>query len=174
MVDPAIERPASPQQSYARDEAPGINTPGTKGHGPSEYPPATARNFDTLFDEKKNDGEETPESEEEEPMEIVYHHLTYSTELPPPTSICPTREGQQPAPEMPNLKKYENPFDWPESKKNMTTYIACFITALTAFSAGSYSPGVAQMTQEWHVSSVAAFVGITMFTCGKLHFVLLI
>lgn len=168
MAGPPVERPASPETLDPRGEAPGINTPGTKSHPPSESPPATAGFSDPPFDEKKDDSEEMPESEEEESGEvIVYHYLTYSTELPLPTSVYPTSDGQEPPPEMPSLKNYENPFDWPAARKNMTVYIACFITALTAFSAGSYSPGVGQMTQEWHVSSVAAFVGITMFTCGK-------
>lgn len=163
MADSATERPASPGPSYPSDAVPGINagSPGIKSPSPPASQPTTARSSDAKFDDK-----DEPESEEEGPPEIVYHYLTYSTEPPQPTSVCPTREGQQPAPEAPNLNKFDSPFDWPEARKNMIIYFSCFITALTAFSAGSYSPGVGQMTEEWHVSSVAAFVGITTFTCG--------
>jgi hypothetical protein len=166
MADPSTERAPSPAASYPDGEAPGINANSPDADTQEPCEPATAQTADTNLDEKKH-SEDMPESEEEESAEIVHHYLTYSTELPEPTSVCPTGEGQQPAPEAPNLKNYDSPFDWPETRKNMTIYLSCFITALTAFSAGSYSPGVGQMTEEWHVSSVAAFVGITTFTCGK-------
>ncbi|KAF9735260.1 hypothetical protein PMIN06_000656 [Paraphaeosphaeria minitans] len=167
MADSITKRLSSPESPYAGGEASGINasSPVTKLHGVPEPQPTTAGRPDTKFDEKSTT-DDVPESEEEEPGEIVYHYLTYTTELPQPTSVCPTRASQQPAPEAPDLKKFDSPLDWPETRKNMTIYFSCFITALTAFSAGSYSPGVGQMTEEWHVSSVAAFVGITTFTCG--------
>ncbi|KAF1974422.1 MFS general substrate transporter [Bimuria novae-zelandiae CBS 107.79] len=166
MADLEIELPPPPEQLRLRSESPGISTSDISAHVSTADPtPSITRNLDDTFDEK-TDNEEALESGDEEPGEIVRHYLTYATELPQPTSICPTREGQPPSPEAPNLKKYTSPFDWPEKRKSLTIYIACFITALTAFSAGSYSPGVEQMTEEWHVSSVAAYVGITTFTCG--------
>lgn len=169
MADPEIELPLSPEQMRVRNEGPGISelpkSSGISPRGSADPTSGTAPNTEDELDEK-NDSDETLESEEEEPGEIVWHYLTYATEIPRPTSTCPTRDGQPP-PEPPDLKKYTSPFDWPDTRKNLTIYIACFITALTAFSAGSYSPGVAQMTEEWHISSVAAFVGITTFTCGK-------
>ncbi|CAA9965728.1 mfs multidrug [Pyrenophora teres f. maculata] len=97
---------------------------------------------------------------------IVWHYLTFDTELPHPSTIHATQYGQEPPPEPPNLVKYTNPFDWSEKRKKFTVWISCLITTLTAFSAGAYSPGVYQMTQEWGVSSVAALVGITTFTTG--------
>lgn len=110
--------------------------------------------------------DKSPEMEEEEPGDIVYHYLTFATTLPQPT-LVPKKDGQLPAPEAPNLRKYDSPFEWPETRKNLIIYLSCFITALASFAASSYSPGVDQMTEEWHVSRVAAYVGITMFTCGK-------
>lgn len=166
MADPEIELPPSPEQMRLRDAAPGISDPPKNPVASPQYS-TNPTDFDEKFDDE-NDSEESPDSEEEEPGEVVWHYLTYATELPHPTSTCPTRQGQQPPPEFPNLKKYTSPFDWPDTRKNMTIYIACIITALTAFSAGSYSPGVAQMTEEWHVSNVAAYVGITTFTSGML------
>ncbi|KAA8614839.1 ProP Permease of the major facilitator superfamily [Pyrenophora tritici-repentis] len=97
---------------------------------------------------------------------IVWHYLTFDTELPHPSTIHPTQPGQEPPPEPPNLVEYTSPFDWSEKRKKFTVWISCVITALAAFSAGAYSPGVYQMTQEWGVSSVAALVGITIFTTG--------
>jgi multidrug resistance protein len=98
--------------------------------------------------------------------EIVWRYLTFETDLPHPSTIYPTQTGQEPPPEPPNLEKYTNPFDWSGRRKDFTIWVSCVITALTAFSAGAYSPGVSQMTQEWGVSSVAALVGITTFTTG--------
>ncbi|CAO2657388.1 Nn.00g035140.m01.CDS01 [Neocucurbitaria sp. VM-36] len=98
--------------------------------------------------------------------EVVWEYLTFETELPHPTSIHPTQTGQELPPEPPNLTKFTNPFDWSEKRKNFTIWISCVITALTAFTAGAYSPGIGQMTEEWGVSDVAALVGITTFTTG--------
>jgi hypothetical protein len=98
--------------------------------------------------------------------EIVWRYLTFETDLPHPSTIHPTQTGQEPPPEPPNLKKYTNPFDWSEKRKDFTIWVSCLITCVTAFSAGAYSPGVGQMTEEWGISSVAALVGITTFTTG--------
>ncbi|KAH9863363.1 hypothetical protein IAQ61_009640 [Plenodomus lingam] len=99
-------------------------------------------------------------------METVWRYLTFETELPHPTTILPTHPNQAPPPEPPNLIKYMNPFDWSNKRKQFTIVVSCLITALTAFAAGSYSPGVGQMSEEWEISKVAALVGITTFTAG--------
>ena len=114
--------------------------------------------------DKDSDNHESQEDLRE--ADIVWHYLTFDTELPHPSTIHPTQPDQEPPPEPPNLLRYTNPFDWSDTRKRVTIWISCIITALTAFSAGAYSPGVYQMTQEWGVSSVAALVGITIFTTG--------
>ncbi|RMZ69763.1 mfs multidrug [Pyrenophora seminiperda CCB06] len=136
---------------------------------PSSYDPAgetdnDVENEEYIAKEKEEDGNESQENLRE--ADIVWHYLTFDTELPHPSTIHPTQPGQEPPPEPPNLVKYTNPFDWSETRKQVTIWISSVITALTAFSAGSYSPGVYQMTQEWGVSSVAALAGITVFTTG--------
>lgn len=98
--------------------------------------------------------------------EIIWQYLDFDTELPHPATIHSTLPDQGPPPDPPNLAKYGDPFKWGEMRKRVTIWVACVITALTAFSAGSYSPGIGQMTMEWSVSNVAALVGITMFTTG--------
>ncbi|KKY26687.1 putative mfs multidrug [Diplodia seriata] len=97
---------------------------------------------------------------------IVWHYLTFETDLPHPSSLQPPHAGAAPPPECPNLKKYGNPFDWSPKRKSIILWLSCIATAMTAFTAGSYSPGVGQMSEEWHVSRVACLVGITIFTCG--------
>jgi len=46
------------------------------------------------------------------------------------------------------------------------TWLSCTATTLTAYTAGSYSPGIPQMTALWGISDVTAEVGITIFTVG--------
>lgn len=97
---------------------------------------------------------------------IEYHFLTFETELPHPTSITPPTTGAPLPPEAPNLIPYTSPFEWSPKRKSFIIWLSSVATAITAFTAGSYSPGVGQMTELWHVSEVAALVGITTFTCG--------
>jgi multidrug resistance protein len=120
------------------------------------------------FSEKEHDNSDIPNGigYNNEKEEVAWRYLTFETELPHPTTIYPTRKDQQPPPEPPNLTQYTDPFTWSAPRKNLTIWVACVITALTAFSAGAYSPGVGQMTDEWGVSNVAALVGITTFTTG--------
>ncbi len=42
---------------------------------------------------------------------IIYHHLTFETELPSPTSLGPGQNGLA-APEQPDLRNYVSPFTW--------------------------------------------------------------
>ncbi|KAL6712548.1 hypothetical protein ACN47E_000425 [Coniothyrium glycines] len=122
--------------------------------------------------EKNNSEEKDQESSDGEPYdrvrdtEIAWRYLTFDTELPHPTSITPTSPDKESAPEPPDLARYQNPFEWSSKRKNFTVWVSCIITALTAYSAGAYSPGTGQMTEEWGVSNVAALVGITTFTTG--------
>jgi multidrug resistance protein len=155
-----------------------IESPGISLH-PNDDDQSQRRSSDPTSDTEKDDVKEEPSEKEQdgqdttgrtitrdEQGEIVWHYLTFETELPHPTSIHPTKPGQEPPPEPPNLAKYGDPFEWSAKRKNLTIWVACVITALTAFSAGSYSPGIGQMTEEWGISNVAALVGITTFTTG--------
>ncbi|KAF2856780.1 MFS general substrate transporter [Plenodomus tracheiphilus IPT5] len=120
----------------------------------------------TEYSQERKVNDETANMQCGQEMEIVWRYLTFETELPHPTTIVPTRPGQEPPPEPPHLAKYMNPFDWSNTRKQFTILVSCIITALTAFSAGAYSPGVGQMSEEWGVSNVAVLVGITTFTTG--------
>lgn len=136
------------------------------------------RTSDPAFSDSKDSEREKYEDQEEDmtdsdaPIDIsnegvVWKYLTFETELPHPTSLHPvtgTEHASPPGP--PDLVKFTNPFDWTSKRKDFTIWVACAITALTAYSAGSYTPGVAQMSAEWGVSNVAVLVGITTFTTG--------
>jgi hypothetical protein len=97
---------------------------------------------------------------------ITYHYLTFETPLPQPSSNISTNPSAPPSPPPPDLKKYTSPFDWPKSRKNVTVWLSCIATLFTAYNAGAYSPAAAQMSEEWHVSTVAINVGITTFCTG--------
>ncbi|KAK5676505.1 hypothetical protein LTS10_010806 [Elasticomyces elasticus] len=100
--------------------------------------------------------------------EITWHYLTFETELPSPTYLSqpPRANGQPTPPECPDLKKYTSPFLWSNSRKRILTWMSCFATTVTAYSAGSYTSAIPQMRELWHVSEVAALVGVTIFTVG--------
>ena len=97
---------------------------------------------------------------------IIYHYLTFATPLPhPSTRISTNPSAAEPLPQ-PNLKKYQNPFEWSESRKSFMIWLSCIATLITAYTAGSYAPATGQMTEYWDISEVAAVVGITTFCCG--------
>lgn len=102
--------------------------------------------------------------------EIVYHYLTFETQLPSPAYLAqpdyPHAPQTSPPSQCPNLKKYTSPFLWSARRKTITLWLSCAATALTAYTAGSYSSGSAQMMDEWNVSQVALAAGITLFTGG--------
>ncbi|KUL82689.1 hypothetical protein ZTR_09415 [Talaromyces verruculosus] len=98
-------------------------------------------------------------------QEIEYLYLDFDTELPTPAGLSDTKDRSTPPP-CPSLKKYTSPFLWSSSRKSMTTWLACGVTLLAAYSAGEYTPASSQLLSEWHVSQVAYNVGVTTFTAG--------
>lgn len=117
--------------------------------------------------EKKTDADSSnslPVEDAIENQHIVWHYLTFETELPRPAS-SETRHGE-PLPECPDLKKYTSPFLWSEGRKKVMVWLSVVATMFTAYQAGSYTSGVDQMQHEWHISRVAALLGLTLFTCG--------
>ncbi|MCJ1393953.1 hypothetical protein MMC18_006830 [Xylographa bjoerkii] len=97
---------------------------------------------------------------------IIYHYLTFDTELPPPSTLTSANPETTSAPEAPDLRNYESPFTWSESRKTLILWLSCVSTVVTAYTAGSYSSASAAMAAEWDVSEEAVYVGITMFTTG--------
>lgn len=96
---------------------------------------------------------------------IIYRFLTFDTELPSPTNLGPARNDLA-VPEPPDLRNYVSPFTWSTSRKTITTSLSCAATAVTAYTAGSYSPPTQQMSEYWGVSQIAICVGITTFSIG--------
>jgi len=105
---------------------------------------------------------------------IIYHYLTFDTDLPAPSQLpsphlLPDHTSPlppSPPPSPPNIYRYSDPLDWSSSRKDAIIWLSCVATMFTAYAAGCYEAGVAQMSAEWHVSEIAATTGITIFTVG--------
>ena len=97
---------------------------------------------------------------------IVYHYLTFETELPSPASWLSQKNDVVNPPEPPDLRNLISPFTWSESRKTYTTWLSSAVTVLTAMTAGSYAAASDQLMDEWGISQVAFNVGITTFTTG--------
>ncbi|KAK3072265.1 hypothetical protein LTR53_007117 [Teratosphaeriaceae sp. CCFEE 6253] len=101
--------------------------------------------------------------------EIVWEYLTFETELPSPAHLgrpLATSSSGPPPSACPDLKKYTSPFLWSPQRKRILTWMSVCATAVTAYSAGSYTSCISQLRQLWQISDVAALVGVTLFTCG--------
>lgn len=101
--------------------------------------------------------------------DITWHYLTFETPLPSPAHLSrpsSSTDTRSPAPECPDLKKYTDPFLWPERRKSAMTFLSVVATTFTAYTAGSYAPGNDRYMEMWNISEPAAEVGITLFTVG--------
>ncbi|KAK6430133.1 hypothetical protein LTR95_013716 [Oleoguttula sp. CCFEE 5521] len=101
--------------------------------------------------------------------EILYHYMTFDTEIPSPAylSSSPRDLDERPAAApQPDLTAFISPFLWSKQRKNLITWLSCAATIVTAYTAGSYASGIDQMSAEWHVSNIAVTVGITVLTAG--------
>lgn len=102
-------------------------------------------------------GKETP---------IQWEYLTFETPLPRPSKLLTPHSPGNGPPEEPELKQYESPFNWSPGRKRYITWLSCVATAVTAYTAGSYTAADSQMMEYWGVSKVAITVGVTTFTTG--------
>ncbi len=99
-------------------------------------------------------------------MPIVYHYMTFDTELPCQSNARVPKTSASNHLPAPDLRRFISPFDWPESRKTYTVWLSCAVTAATAYTAGSYGAATEQMMEAWDVSQTAIYVGITTFTTG--------
>lgn len=100
--------------------------------------------------------------------EITWHYLTFETVLPSPAYLAqaPRALHEQAPAQCPDLTPFVSPFLWSEGRKLLITWLSCLATALTAYNAGAYFPGINQMREKWALSELVATLGITIFTCG--------
>ena len=92
---------------------------------------------------------------------ITYRYLTFETPLSEAIG-----ESDVGVPGFSDLSNYISPFSWSSSRKAWITWLSCGVTAVTAYTAGSYSPPAEALSIYWDVSHAAILVGITTFTTG--------
>ncbi|KAI4097563.1 MAG: hypothetical protein LQ344_000296 [Seirophora lacunosa] len=154
MATPEIKLPPSPQEPLPNASV--GDEPCRQEHGQlkySEKPGTTTRHSST--------------SRRLDDLPIIYHYLTFQTELPIPSPLhCPVEASAASGPAPPDLRQFTSPFAWPKRQKTFTIWLSCAVTVVTAYTAGSYSPATEQMMNAWNVSQTAIYVGITTFTTG--------
>ncbi|KAI0299341.1 MFS transporter [Multifurca ochricompacta] len=60
----------------------------------------------------------------------------------------------------------ENPMNWSSIKKTWVMFQVCFLTFAVYIGSAIYTAGIRDITQQYHVSSVAATLGLTLFVAG--------
>lgn len=96
--------------------------------------------------------------------DIEYVYLNFDTEIAT-RPVFPDNTVKD-YPSCPNLRKYDDPYTWSKTRKNLMTWVSCATNMTAAYSAGAYAAPEAQLTELWGVSRVAYNVGITVFTAG--------
>ena len=66
----------------------------------------------------------------------------------------------------PNLKTYEPPLTWSETRKTIILVLCCWCTFAAAYSAGSYSIAADPQRAEWRLGEVAFETGVTTWATG--------
>ncbi|KAF1958817.1 hypothetical protein CC80DRAFT_490608 [Byssothecium circinans] len=116
MADLEIELPMISEQLRLRESAPGISTTSAEKQLKSDrvsFPPAsgTSINSENSKMNGESDHEESQQEEDNGDGEIAYHYLTEATQMPHPTSVTPSKDGQKAPPVQPDIKEYTSPFD---------------------------------------------------------------
>ena len=60
----------------------------------------------------------------------------------------------------------DNPLNWSTGKKFFVTFQICFLTFSVYIGSAIYTAGILGVTEEFHVSRVAATLGLTLFVAG--------
>ncbi|KAI0068449.1 MFS transporter [Artomyces pyxidatus] len=60
----------------------------------------------------------------------------------------------------------DNPLNWSISKKTWVMFQTCLLTFTVYIGSSIYTAGIEDVSQEFHVSTVAATVGLTLFVAG--------
>ncbi|KAK3385412.1 major facilitator superfamily domain-containing protein [Podospora didyma] len=99
--------------------------------------------------------------------EITYLYLTFDTYIPlANTTITPSARPPTPSPP-PDLKKYDNPMSWPNSRKYLMLSLSCTATFLTAYTASAYTPALPLLQADLNAPSpLSVMAGITTFCTG--------
>jgi MFS transporter, DHA1 family, multidrug resistance protein len=65
-----------------------------------------------------------------------------------------------------HLCNFQNPHNWSSAKKAWVMFQTCLLTFTIYVGSAIYTAGIPYITEEFHVSTVAATVGLTVFVAG--------
>ena len=116
---------------------------------------------DTLVNQPEEDIS-SPQSQEA--LDIEWRYLTFDADIPITPALPPSVKAELPP--CPDLRKYDNPFQWSSSRKRFMTAVVCSANAIAAYASGAYASPEDQLTKKWGISHVAYNVGIAIFTAG--------
>lgn len=71
-------------------------------------------------------------------------------------------------PNLTNLYDVQNPLNWSQAKKLWVTFELCLLTFSVYIGSAIYSAGIEDVTRVFHVSEVAATLGLTLFVAYVL------
>ncbi|KAL9000469.1 MAG: hypothetical protein Q9169_000986 [Polycauliona sp. 2 TL-2023] len=97
---------------------------------------------------------------------ITYLYLTFDTTLPTESQLSSTGPGGLTVPQPPDLTDYASPFTWSAFRKQTVIFLSCMASIFVCYAAGSYDAAWAQVSSQWGVSQLTAYLGITTFTLG--------
>jgi hypothetical protein len=91
---------------------------------------------------------------------VIYHYLTYETELPSPMINHVAENG--PPPSQPDLGLYISPFLWSKTRKNVALYLSCIATVFIAYTAGSFAPPASAMQKNGMCPQRQSWLGLPL------------
>lgn len=86
-----------------------------------------------------------------------FEYLEFDTPLP----VYATNQLHPDLPQPPDLRKYDSPFGWSNTRKTIVTWLCTYSTFCAAYSAGSYSIASDPLKEKWHISTTVFNLGIT-------------
>ncbi|ROW14146.1 hypothetical protein VPNG_04343 [Cytospora leucostoma] len=97
---------------------------------------------------------------------ITYLYLTFDTPLPSANSTIASIATPSAPPNEPDLHRYLNPTQWSAYRKAYNMVLCCLASAISGYSAGSFSPPISIMEAEFDASRTALLTGLTTFCMG--------
>lgn len=119
---------------------------------------------DTIINQSKYETSGSKSQEANDVSQIEWRYLTFDTEIPITPALPST--GKADLPPCPNLRRYDDPFQWSLARKRLVTYLACACNIIAAYASGAYAFPEKQLTAKWGINHVVYSLGIFIFTFG--------
>ena len=96
--------------------------------------------------------------------EIENRYLTFDETNIYPTAFDPEDARAAEGPPSPKLVKYNNPYQWPNTRKEIHMWLCCLGTVVAGYTPGAYLAAADQLEAEFNQSFVVIATGVTIFT----------